>query len=103
MRRAAADGGDDPQHGSAQSPTIEPDQAFPMALGGRFVVAPAFGKGESMMDAGVQLDLAGGAGTPEQAPQLLNHRQPRQIVMLGAGDVELALALAEEQVRAFLG
>ena len=66
-----------------------------MALGGGLVVAPALREGEAMMDAGVQLDLAGGAGPSEQAAQFLDHRQWRELVMLGAADVELALDLAQ--------
>ena len=48
-----------------------------------------------MMDARVQLNFAEAAGALEEPAQLLNHRQRRQFVMLGAGDVEFALGLGQ--------
>ena len=66
-----------------------------MALRGRLVVAPALREGEAVMDAGIELDLAGGAGPAKQAAQFLDHRQGREFVMLCAGDVKLALDLAQ--------
>ncbi|HKM72955.1 MAG TPA: hypothetical protein VKG22_04375 [Stellaceae bacterium] len=47
-----------------------------------------------MVDAGVELDLAGGPRPPKQSAQLLDHRQRCQRVVFGARDVKLALDLA---------
>jgi hypothetical protein len=66
-----------------------------MSLGGRLVVAPPLREGETVVDAGVELDFTGGAGPAEQGTEFLDHRQRRQIVVLGAGDVELARGLAQ--------
>ena len=52
------------------------------------------------MDAHLDLELAGIARLVEQRLQLLDHVGRRQLVVLGAGDVELALGLAEGEVRA---
>src|SRR5262249_49754003 len=86
--------------GSAKPAAVERDEAFPVALGSRLVVDLALGEREPMMHAGVELELAGTPGFPEQASQLLNHRQRRQLVDFRAGDIELGLALAERQVEA---
>src|SRR5262245_20337285 len=88
------------RHGSAKPAAVKRDEAFPVALRGRLVVDLALGEREPMMHAGVELDLAGTRGLLEQAAQLLNHRQRRQLVDFRAGDVELGLALVERQVRA---
>src|SRR5207245_1454653 len=88
---------------STEAPTVERDQRLPVALGGRLVVDPSFGEREAVVDAGIELDLAGGAGAAEQPAQFLDHRQRRQFVMLGAGDVGFASDLAEVEVRALLG
>src|ERR1051325_8664427 len=79
----------------AEAAAVERDQALPMPLGGRLVVERAPGEGEAVMDARVELDLAFGAGAAEQAAQLLDHRQRRQRVVLGAGDIGFAPDLAE--------
>ena len=47
------------------------------------------------MDAGVELDLAGGTRAAKQVAQFLDHRQRRQRVVLGAGDVEFSFDLAQ--------
>ncbi len=47
------------------------------------------------MDTRIELDLTGGGGPAEQGTEFFNHRQRRQIVVLGAGYVELALDLAQ--------
>src|SRR6516165_3808536 len=80
---------------SAQAPPIKPDQPLPMPLRGGLVVAPALREGKAVMDAEVELDLAGGPGPGKQSAQFVDHRQGRQRVMLGAGDVELPLDLAQ--------
>src|SRR5437764_14797420 len=64
-----------------------------MALGGRLVVDLARGEGEAVMDAGIKLDLARAPGFGEMAAQRLDHRQRREMIVLGAGDVELAAQL----------
>ena len=74
-------------------PAVKRDQSLPVSLGGRPVVAPAPGKGEAVVHFGVDLKLAGNAGLLEEAVQLLDHGQGRQVVMLGAGDVKLTLDL----------
>ena len=65
-----------------------------MTFGGGLVVAPALRKREAVVNAGVQLNLALAAGGGEQSPQLLHHRQRRELIVFGAGDVQLALHLA---------
>jgi len=49
------------------------------------------------MDIGVEFDLTGGAGSPEQGLEFFDHRQRRQVVVLGAGDAELAFDLSNER------
>jgi hypothetical protein len=66
-----------------------------MPLRGRLVVTPALREGKTMVHSGVKLDLPGGAGIPKQHPELFDHRQRRQIVMLGTGYVELAFYLPQ--------
>ena len=73
-----------------------------MPLGRRFVIAPALWKGETVMDVRMDLQLSPVPGGLEELTQVLNHVQRRQLVMLGAGDVQLPLGLAQRQVRAFL-
>src|SRR5256885_1508242 len=85
---------------SAQAAAIERDQALPVPLGRRLVVDLALRKGEAVMDARIELELAPAAGALEQAAQLRHHRQGCQLVVLRAGDVELALAFAKRQMRA---
>ena len=80
---------------SPEAPAVERDQALPVPLGGRLVEAPAQRDGEAVMDAGVELDLADGARTTKQRPQLLDHRQGGQRVVFGAGDVEFSFDLAQ--------
>src|SRR6185437_5723693 len=84
-------------------PAVQGDQAFPMTLGGRLVVAPALGEGEAVMDAHLDLELAAVALVAltrlvEQRLELLDHVRRRELVVLGAGDVELALRLAEGEM-----
>ena len=80
---------------SPQVPPIKRGQPLPVPLGGRLVEAPAQRDGEAVMDAGVELDLADGARTTKQRPQLLDHRQGGQRVVFGAGDVEFPLHLIQ--------
>src|SRR5579875_2313772 len=69
---------------SPEPAAIQRDQPFPMPFRRRLVVAPALGKGETVMGAGINLDLARGPGPGEQAAQFLDHRQRRELVMFGA-------------------
>src|SRR5262249_9498724 len=87
----------------SQPPAIERDEPLPMPLGRGLVVAPALREGEAVMDTGMELDLARGARLLEKPAQLLDHGQGRELVVLGAGDVELAPALAQRQMRALDG
>jgi len=66
-----------------------------MPLRGRLVVAPAFREGETVMDPGVELDLARRACPLKQNAQLIDHRRRCQLVVLGAGDVEFTLDLPQ--------
>src|SRR6185437_14354309 len=84
----------------ADPPAVQGDEALPMTLGGGLVVAPALGEGEAMVDAHLDLELAAVARLVEQRLELLDHVRRRQLVVLGAGDVELALRLAEGEMRA---
>ena len=87
---------------STQPPPIERDQPLPMPLRSRLVVAPALREGEAMMDAGIEFDLAAGACSLKQCAQLLDHRQRRERVVLGARDVEFSLDLSQREMWAFL-
>src|SRR5579863_6195904 len=78
-----------------EAAAVEGDEPLPMALGGGLVPTPALGKSETVMHAGIELDLAGAAGAGEEAAQFLDHRQRRQFVVLGAGDVEFAPDLSQ--------
>src|SRR6516164_9639989 len=80
---------------SPQAPPIKRDQPLPKPLRGRLVVAPALRESEAVMDAGVEFDLAGGTRAAKQGAQFLDHRQRRQRVVLGAGDVEFTFDLAQ--------
>ena len=82
---------------SPQAPPIKRNQPLPVALRGRFVVTPAMREGEAVMDAAVELDLAGGTRSAKQSAQFLDHRQRRQRVVLGAGDVEFPVDLANDR------
>src|SRR6476469_11229717 len=86
---------------SAEPPTIERDEAFPMTLGGRLVVAPALREGEAVVDAHLDFELTAIARFVEQRLELLDHVRRRQLIVLGARDVELALRFAEREMRAF--
>src|SRR6516164_9751968 len=88
---------------SAEAPSIKPDQALPVPLGRRLVVHLALRKGVAVVYTPMKLELASGAGAPQQFAQLFDHRQRRKIVVLRAGDVELAFDFAERQVRALDG
>src|SRR5262245_44881638 len=81
---------DDTERASTKPSPVERDQALPVALGGGLVVAPALREGEAVMDAGLDLELASVARLVEQRLQLLHHVGRRELVVLGAGDVELA-------------
>jgi hypothetical protein len=81
--------------GLPQAPPVKRDQPLPVPLGGRLVVAPAPREGETVMDAGIEFDLTGGAGPPEYGAEFFDHRQRRQIIVLGASYVELAFDLAQ--------
>src|SRR5258707_10775789 len=75
----------------AQSTPIECDQPFPMPLRRRLVVAPPLRESEAVMDAHLDLQLPTIARFGEQRLPFLHHLGRREIVMLGTGDVELAL------------
>ncbi len=66
-----------------------------MPLGSRFIEAPSAGKSETVVDAGIDFELARDTRLVEEATQFLDHRQWCELIMLGTGDVELALALAQ--------
>ena len=72
-----------------------------MPLGARLVVRRALRKGEAMMQARIYLEFAGCAGALKEVAQLIDHRQGRQLIVLGARDIDLTLDLAEIEVRAF--
>ena len=55
------------------------------------------------MDARVHLDLPRRSRRREQPAQFLHHVQRRQRIMLGTGDIDLALDLSKGQMGAFLG
>ena len=74
-----------------------------MSLCSRLVVAPALRESETVMDAGVELDLAAGISLSKQHSELLDHRQRCQIVVLGAGDVEFRFCPAQREMWAFVG
>src|SRR5215467_6323910 len=76
-------------------PPIKCDQSLPVMLRGGLVVTPALREGETVVDTGIQFDLSGGPGPRKQRAELLDHRQRRQLVVLGAGNVEFALHLAQ--------
>src|SRR6267154_6221978 len=90
-----ADGPD----GSAQPPSVQRDQAFPMAFGGWLVVTPALREGEAVMDGHLDLELARIARLVEQRLQLLHHVGRRELIVLGAGDIEFALGFGEVEMR----
>src|SRR5438309_2998667 len=71
-------------------------------LRGRLVVTPPLRKGETVMNSWIEFDLTGSAGPPEQGAQLLDHRQRRQVVVLGTSNKELTFDLAQRQMRALL-
>src|SRR5437868_6030991 len=50
--------------GLPQAPPVERYQSLPVPLRSRLVVAPALREGETVIDAGVQFNLTGGAGPP---------------------------------------
>jgi hypothetical protein len=52
------------------------------------------------MNARVEFDVPSGAGPPKQSTELLDHRQRRQIVVLGAGCAE-PLTLPNERCGLF--
>src|SRR6267143_5673367 len=85
-----------------QPTPIERQEPLPVALGRRLVIAPALWKGEAVMHLGVHFDLTGNACLFEPALQFFDHRQRRQRVVLGTGNIELARDLAERAMRALL-
>src|SRR3984893_2223666 len=95
MRRCEATAARSFLAATGQPTAIERNQPLPMPLGSRLVVAPALRKGEAVVDPGIEFELARGAGPFEQRLKLLDHRQGREIVVLCAGDVNLALDFAE--------
>ena len=66
-----------------------------MPLRGRLVVAPALREREAVMDPWVELDLTRRARPLKQSAQLIDHRQGRQLVVVGTGNVEFPLDLAQ--------
>ena len=70
-----------------------------MPLRRRFVIHRALGEAKAVMHLRVYLNLARCARFFEQFFQFLDHRQGGEIVILGAGDIELAFDLAQCEVR----
>jgi hypothetical protein len=66
-----------------------------VARRGWLVVAPALWKGEAVVDTGIKFDFADRSRNLKQRTQLLDHWQRRQIVVLGAGDIEFAFGLCQ--------
>ena len=66
-----------------------------MALCRRLVIAPALWKGEAVMHPRVHFDLTGHACPGELALQFFDHRQRRERIVLGTGDIQLARDLAD--------
>ena len=74
-----------------------------MAFGGQFVVTPALGEGEAVVDARMNFQFTARAGGGEQVFQFGDHVERRQIVKFGASDIQFAFRLSEGQVRALGG
>ena len=68
----------------AEAEAVKGDEALPVPLGSQLVVAPAFREGEAVVHAGVDLELAGRAGSLEVAAELLDHVEGGDLVVLGA-------------------
>ena len=64
-----------------------------MPLRSWFVVTPAFREREAVMDPRVELDLAWRARPLEQRAQLIDHWQGCQLVVFGAGNIQLPFDL----------
>jgi hypothetical protein len=67
-----------------------------MALCRLLVITPALWKGEPMMHPGGHFDLTGNACPCAQALQFCDHRQRREVIVLGTGDIELDGARAPQ-------
>src|SRR4029450_977587 len=78
-----------------QPTPIERQEPLPMALCRRLVIAPALWKGEAVMYLRVHFDLTGHTNLFEPALQFFDHRQRRERVVLGTGDIKLARDLIE--------
>jgi len=74
-----------------------------VALRGRLVVAPPLRERKTVMNPGIEFDFTGSVGPREQGPELLDHRQRRQLVVFSASNVELALHLAQREMGALFG
>src|SRR5439155_3369809 len=85
-----------------QPTPIERQEPLPVALCSRLVIAPALWKGEAVMHPGVHFDLTGNTCLFEPTLQFFDHRQRRERVVLGTGDIELAHDLVERAMRALL-
>jgi hypothetical protein len=66
-----------------------------MTLCRRLVIAQALWKGEAVMHRRVHFDLTGHTSLFEPASQFFDHRQRRERVVLGTGDIKLTRDLAE--------
>src|SRR5215510_7439097 len=78
-----------------QPTPIERQEPLPMALCRRLAIAPALWKGEAMMHLMVHFDLTGHTCLFEPASQFFDHRQRRERVVLGTGDIKLTRDLTE--------
>src|SRR6202023_2689094 len=86
-----------------EAPPVKRDQPLPVALRGRLVVAPPLRERKAVMNPGIEFDFTGSAGPRKQGPELLDHRQRRQLVVFSASNVELALHLAQREMGALFG
>jgi hypothetical protein len=73
-----------------------------MPLCRRLVIAPALRKGEAVMHPRIELDLPGHAGQGKHALQFLDHGERREFVMLGTGNIQLTLHMAQGAMRTLL-
>src|SRR5437868_883246 len=86
-----------------EAPPVKRDQPLPVALRGRLVVAPPLRERKTVMNPAIEFDFTGSAGPREQGPELLDHRQRRQLVVFSASNVEFALHLAQREMGALFG
>src|ERR1700730_1950473 len=96
MRIELAEGAKGPS--LPEAPPIERDQPLPVALRGGLVVAPPLRERKTVMNPGIEFDFTGSAGPREQGPELLDHRQRRQLVVFRASNGEPALQPAQQRM-----